>query len=155
MRLKASRTFAHRSGPRMAARTLASAILVSRQRDGLATGFARSRGGRVRDLPGAAFCNQEGNQPCVNPGPRQLWFLGGQFVEAGEALHPLKGEFELPPKAVEREHIGGREGGGRQRGQQQDILRGLQAARIGGLAAFLGIFQQALPLRLGLFRALE
>src|SRR3954471_1837246 len=114
MRLKALRTFDHRSGPRMAARTLASAILVRRQRDGLAVCLAWSTGGRVRDLPGAAFSNQEGDQPRIDPSLRQFRFLGGQFIEAGKALHAFEGEFELPAKAVECEHVGGRESGSRQ-----------------------------------------
>ena len=47
----------------MAARTLARVIFMSRQRDGLAAGMAGSRGGRVRDLPGALFGHEDGDQP--------------------------------------------------------------------------------------------
>src|SRR5713226_5377441 len=64
---------------RMVSRIAVRIILVMRQREGLGAGylldvgFAGSKGGRVRDLPGNLFCDQEGNQPGVFPG---LWSAG-------------------------------------------------------------------------------
>ena len=107
MRMKASRIIGHRKVPRMAARMLARAILVRRQRDGLAAWLAGAGGGRVRDLPGTLFGDQEDNQSCVDPSSCEIGLLGSQFVEAGEALHPFEGEFDLPAEAIEREHVGG------------------------------------------------
>ncbi len=97
---------------------LVRTIFMTRQRDGLATGFAGSKGGRVRDLPGNSFGNQDGDQPGIDPGSRQFWAFGWQRIEAGEAFHPFKGEFDLPAQTIEGEHIDGRECGGRQRGEQ-------------------------------------
>ena len=48
---------------------------------------------------------------------------------------------------------GGRSAGG-QRGQQKNVLNRLQTARVGLLAAFLGVFEQALLLGFRLFRVL-
>ena len=50
-------------------------------------------------MPGIAFCNKEGNQPGVEPGLRELGFLGGEIIKAGNALHALEGQFDLPAKA--------------------------------------------------------
>src|SRR5580693_4448839 len=101
--------------PRMVSRIAARASLVMRQREGLGAalvldaGLAGSTGGRVRDLPGNLFCDQEGNQPCVEPGLCERWVFGCEFVKAGEALHSLEGEFDLPAKPVDREHVARRE----------------------------------------------
>src|SRR5882757_10971890 len=138
----------------MAARMLTRAIFMRRQLEGLAVGFSVSRGGRVRDFPGNLFSEQGHNQSCVNPRLCELWVLGWQSGEAGKALHPLEGEFDLPAKAIEGEHVGSREGVGRQRGEDEDVLRRLETARIGLLAALLGVLQQALLLRLRLFGVL-
>src|SRR2546422_6002911 len=138
----------------MAARVLARAIFMRRQRDGLAAGFVGSRGGRVRDLPGHLFSKQDHDQSCVNPRLCEFWLLGWQPGETGEALHPLEGEFDLPAKTIEGEHVGRRESVGRQRGEDEDVLRRLETARIGLLAALLGVLQQALLLSLRLFGVL-
>ena len=124
---------------------------MSRQRDGLGAGIAGSRGGRVRDLPGALFGHEDGDQPCIDPGTCKIGFLGWQFVEAGEALHPLESQFDLPAQAIEGEHVSRRESVGRQRGEEEDVVRRFETARVGLLAAFLGILQQALLLGQRLF----
>src|SRR5258707_12453043 len=118
----------HRSGPRMAARIVARAIFMRRQRDGLGTGVAVSRGGRVRDLPGNLFSDDGDDQPCVDPRSRQLWLLGRQHVEAGQALEPFERQLNLPAKAIEGEDVGRREGGGRQRGKKKNVLRRFETA---------------------------
>ena len=88
---------------------MASAIFMRRQRDGLA-GVALSRGERVRDLPGNLFGDDSDDQPCVDPCTRKLRVLGGQRVEAGQALEPLERELDLPAEAIESEDVGRREG---------------------------------------------
>src|SRR5215211_5314338 len=154
MRVSARRMICHRNGPRMAASRLARASLERRHRDGLAALRFVSRGGRVRDLPGAPFGDQEDDQPCVDPCASKFWLLGCQCIEAGKALHPLEGEFELPAEAIEREHIGRREDAGRQRREEQDVLGGLQTARVELLAALLGFLEKTSVLGFHLLRAL-
>src|SRR5882672_4818561 len=114
MWVKALRMFCQDQGPRMADRMLANAILVRRQRDGLAVGFdgpaagfgasaggvVGSTGGRVRELPGVLFGDQEDDQPGVDPGLRELRFLSRQLIEPGQAFHALEGQFELPAEAI-------------------------------------------------------
>src|SRR5215470_9638591 len=91
---------------RMVWRIAARAILVIRQREGLevgclpdvgfaGAGFAGSKGGRVRDLPGNLFCDQESNQPGEYPGLRERWVFCCEFVQSGKALHSLEGKFDL------------------------------------------------------------
>src|SRR5512144_1512684 len=98
----------HRSLPRMLSRTAAKAIFRTRQREGLGASLgldAGFRGGGFRDVPGIAFSYQEGSQLGVDPGLCELGFLGGEFIKAGDALHSLEGKFDLPAKAVDREHV--------------------------------------------------
>ena len=106
----------------MAAQMVASASFMRRHRDGLAGGFAGSRGGRVRDLPGNLFGDDGDDQPCVDPRSRQLRLLGRQHVEAGQALEPFERQLDLPAKAIEGEDVGWREGVGRQRGQEPTAI---------------------------------
>src|SRR5712692_12024420 len=127
---------------------------MRRQRDGLAAGLVGFTGGSVRDLPGNLFSKQDHNQPCVNPRLCEFRLLGWQSGKTGEALHPFEGEFDLPAKAIEGEHVRGGEGVGRQRGEEEDVLRRLETAWVGLLAALLGVLQQALLLSLRLFRVL-
>src|ERR1700692_3841941 len=131
--MKRLRTICQQSGPRMAAQTVARAIFMRRQRDGLAggvvaSGVVESRGGRVRDLPGNLFSDYGDDQPCVDPRSRKLRVLGRQLVEAGQALEPFERQLDLPAKAIEGEDVGRREDGGRQRGQQKNVLRRLKTA---------------------------
>src|SRR5689334_939659 len=144
----------HESGPRMTARMVASAIFMRRQRDGLAAGVVVSRGGRVRDLPGDPLSDEGHDQPGVDPCSRKLRVLGRQLVEAGQAFEPFERQFDLPAKAIEGEDVGGWEDGGWQRGQEENVLRRLQTARIGLLAALFGVLEQTLLLGLRLFRVL-
>src|SRR3981189_675503 len=113
----------------MAAQMVARAIFMRRQRDGLAGGVTWSRGGRVRDLPGNLFSDDGDDQPCVDPCSREFRFLGRQQVEASQALEPFERQFELPAKAIEGEDVGRREDGGRQRGEEKNVLRRLETAR--------------------------
>src|SRR5712691_10679553 len=110
----------------MAAWMLARAIFMTRQRDGLATGFVGSKGGRVRDLPGNPFSEENRDQPCVDPRSCEFRFLGWQRGKAGEALHPFKGEFDLPAKTIEGEHVGRRERVGWQRSEEENVVRRLE-----------------------------
>jgi hypothetical protein len=141
-------------------RIAARAILVMRQREGLAAQFlfdaggAGSTGGSVRDLPGDLFCDQEGNQPCVDPRLCERWFSGCEFVEAGKALHSLEGELDLPAKAVDREHVASRERIRRKRGREHDLFGRFETAWIDLGAAFLGVLEQAFLLGLRLFGSL-
>jgi len=137
----------------MAARTVARAILTRRQRDGLA-GALWFRGGRVRDLPGNLLSDDGDDQPCVDPCSCEFRFLGRQLVEPSQAFEPLEGHLDLPAKAIEHEDVGRREGVGGQRGEQKNIVGCLETARVGLLAALLGILAQALALSLRLFRVL-
>src|ERR1700724_3522565 len=89
----------------MAARMVARAIFMRRQRDGLAD-VVGSRGGRVRDLPGDLFGDDGDDQPCVDPCSRELRLFGRQRVEAGQALEPFERQFNLPAKAIEGEDAG-------------------------------------------------
>src|SRR5258705_6073517 len=148
------RSVCHWSGPRMAAQMVARANFMRRQRDGVAGGVVWSRGGRVRDLPGNLFGDDGDDQPCVDPRSRELMLLGRQHVEAGQALEPFERQLDLPAKAIEGEDVGWREGVGRQRGQEKDILRRLKTAEVWLLAALLGILEQALLLGRHLFRVL-
>ena len=127
---------------------------MRRQRDGLAADFVGFRGGRFRDLPGDLFSKQGHDQSCVDPCSCEFRLLGWQPRETSETLHPFEGEFDLPAKAVEGEHIGSGEGVGRQRGEEEDVLCRVETARIGLLAALLGVLQQALLLSLRVFRVL-
>jgi len=108
----------------MVSRIAARAILVMRQREGLGAapsldaGFVGSRGGRIRDLPGNLFCDQEGNQPGIEPSLCERWVFGCELVKAGEALHSLEGEFDLPAETVDREHVASRERIHRKRGSR-------------------------------------
>src|SRR5271165_2867901 len=138
----------------MAAQTVARAILMRRQRDGLAGGVAESRGGRVRDLPGNLFGDDGDYQPCVDPCSCELGLLGRQPVEAGQALEPFEGQLNLPAKAIEGEDVGRRESVGRRRGKEKNVLRRLKTAWVGLLATLLGVLQQALLLGFRLFRVL-
>src|SRR5882724_7109427 len=138
----------------MAARMVARAIFMRRQRDGLAAGVAWSRGGRVRDLPGNLFGDDGDDQPCVDPCSREFRLLGRQHVEAGQALEPFERQLNLPAKAIEGEDVGRREGGGRQRGKEKNVLRRLETARVGLLGALLGVLEQTLLLGFRLFRVL-
>src|SRR5580704_2337366 len=106
----------------MAAQTVASAIFMRRQRDGLAAVFVGSTGGRVRDLPGNLFGDDGDDQPRVDPCPCELRLLGRQLVETGQALEPFEGQLDLPAKAIEGEDVGWRESVGRQRGQEKNVL---------------------------------
>ena len=115
---------------------LAKAIFMRRQRDGLVGGVVWSRGGRVRDLPGNLFSDDA----------RQRWLLGRQYVEAGQAFEPFERQLDLPAKAIEGEDVSRREGIGRQRGKEKNVLRRLETARVGLLAALLGILEQTLLL---------
>ena len=83
--MKRLQTVCHWSGPRMAARIVANAIFMRRQRDGLAA-VVGARGGRVRDLPGNLFGDDGNDQPCVDPCSCKFGVLGRQFVEAGQAF---------------------------------------------------------------------
>src|SRR5262249_31986901 len=56
----------------------------------------------------------------------------------------------LPAEAIEREDVGRWEGAGRQGAQEKNVLCCLETARVGFLAALLGVFQQALLLGLRL-----
>src|SRR5260370_36384744 len=92
--VKASQMFCHDHLPRMTARKLAKASFVRRQRDGLAVGLAgpvadsgRSTGGRVRDLPGVLFSNQESDQLGVDPSLCKFRVFGRQLVKSGQAVH--------------------------------------------------------------------
>src|SRR3979411_2106339 len=138
----------------MAAQMVARAIFMRRQRDGLAGVVVWSRGGRVRDLPGNLFGDDSDDQPCVDPCSCQLRFFSRQHVEAGQALEPFEGQLNLPAKAIEGEDVGRREGIGRQRGQEKNVLRRLETARVGVLAALLGVLAQTLLLGFRLFRVL-
>ena len=95
----------------MLSRTAARVILVMRHREGLGsafwpdTAFASSTGERFRDLPGGLFCDQEGNQPRVDPGLRKLRLLGCELVQIGEAFHSLEGKFDLPAEAIDCQHV--------------------------------------------------
>src|ERR1700685_926082 len=117
-------------------------------------GVGGSTGGRVRDLPGILFGDQEDDQPGVDPGLRECRFLSRQLIEPGQDFQALEGQCELPAEAIKREHVGGREGAGRQGRQQQDVMGGLKTARIGRLAALLGVLDQALFFGLRLLVAL-
>ncbi len=136
------------------------AILVRCQREGLggaflfAAGFAGSKGGRVRDLPGNMFCEQEDNQPGVNPRLRERWVLGREFVEPGKAFHALEGEFDLPAETVDRKNVCRREYIGRERGHEHDVLGRFETAWIDVGAAFLGVLKQAFLFGLRLFGGL-
>jgi hypothetical protein len=76
----------------MVSRIAVRIILVMRQREGLGAGclldggFAGSKGGRVRDLPGNLFCDQEGNQPGVYPGLCERWVFGSEFIKPSKAF---------------------------------------------------------------------
>ena len=135
----------------MAAQMMARAIFMRRQRDGLAgvvveSGVVWSRGGRVRDLPGNLLCDDGDDQPCVNPCSREFGLFGRQRVEAGQALEPFERQFDLPAKAIEGEDVGRWEDGHRQRSKQKNVLGRLETARVGLLAALLGVLEQALLL---------
>ena len=82
----------------MAAQTVARAIFMRRQRDGLAGGVVGSRGGRVRDLPGNLFGDDGDDQPYVDPCSCEFGLLGWQHVEAGQALEPFEGQLDLPAR---------------------------------------------------------
>src|SRR5712691_66907 len=138
----------------MAARMLARAIFMRRQRDGLADGFVGVRGGRFRDLPGDLFSKQGSDQSRVDPRLCEFGLLSGQPGEASEALHPFKGKFDLPAEAIKGEHVSSRESLCRQRSQEEDVLRRLETARVEFLAALLGGLEQALLLGFRLFRVL-
>src|SRR5260370_4156839 len=132
---------------------MARFIFMRRQRDGLAgvvveSGVVWSRGGRGRDLPGNLFSDDGDDQPCVDPCSRELRLLGRQHVEAGQALEPFERQLNLPAKAIEGEDVGRREGGGRQRGKKKNVLRRFETARVGLLAALLGVLEQPLLLSL-------
>src|ERR1700742_1407816 len=153
--MKRLQTVCHWSGPRIAARTVANAIFMRRQRDGLAAGVvAVSRGGRVRDLPGNLFSDDGNDQPCVYPCARELRILGRQHVEASQAFESLERQLDLPTKAIEGEDVGRRENGRRQRGQEENVLRSLETARVRLLATLLGVLEQALLLGFRLYRVL-
>ena len=119
----------------MAAQMVARAIFMRRQRDGVAGGVVESRGGRVRDLPGNLFGDDGDDQPCVDPGSRELRLLGRQHIEAGQTLEPFEGQLNLPAKAIENEDVGRREAVGRQRGKEKNVLRRLETTRVGLPAA--------------------
>src|SRR5437870_1639842 len=138
----------------MAAPTEARAIFMRRQRDGLTAGVVGSRGGRFRDLPGNLFGDDGDDQPCVDPCSCELRLLGRQLIEAGQALEPFEGQLDLPAKAIEGEDVSRRESLDRQRGQEKNVLRRLETARIGLLAALLGVLEQTLLLGFRLFRVL-
>src|SRR5882757_1793620 len=144
----------HWSGPRMAAQMEAKAIFMRRQREGLAGGAVWSRGGRVRDLPGNLFGDDGDDQPCVDPCSREFGLLGRQRVEAGQAFEPFEGQLNLPAKAIKGEDVGRREDGSRQRGKEKNVLRRLETARVGLLAALLGLLEQTFLLGFRLFRLL-
>ena len=112
-------------------------------------------GGRVRDLPGNLFCDQEGNEPGVNPRLCERGVSGCEFVEAGQALHALEGEFDLPAKAINREHVASRERIRRKRGHEHDVSGRFEAAWVDLGAAFLGVLEQAFLLGLRLFGVLR
>src|SRR5216683_2240791 len=138
----------------MAAQMVAKAIFMRRQRDGLAGVVVWSRGGRVRDLPGNLFGDDSDDQPCVDPCSCELRLFGRQHVEAGQALEPFERQLNLPAKAIEGEDVGRREGVGRQRGKEMNVLRRLETALVGLLAALLGVLQQTSQLGLCLLRVL-
>ena len=125
MDLIAPRMVAHDIDPRMAAATVARAILTRRHRDGLAADFVRRTGGRVRELPGNLFSDDGDDQPCVNPCPCECRLFGRELVETGQAFKSLEGELDLPTKAIEGEEIGRRESIDGQRGQQKNVVGGL------------------------------
>src|SRR6266851_3078199 len=134
-----------RGRARMVSRIAVRIILVMRQREGLGAGclldvgFAGSKGGRVRDLPGNLFCDQEGNQPGVYPGLCERWVFGSEFIKPGKALHSLEGEFDLPAETVDRKHIASREHIRRKRGHEHDVLGRFKTAWIDLGAAFAGV----------------
>src|SRR5882672_11111390 len=138
----------------MAAQMVARAIFMRRQRDGVAGGSVWSRGGRVRDLPGNLFSDDGDDQPCVDPRSREFRLLGRQHVEAGQALEPLERQLDLPAKAIEREDVGWREGGGRQRRKEQNVLRRFETARVRLLATFPGVLEQTFLFGFRLIRVL-
>ena len=78
----------------MAAQTVARAIFMRRQRDGLAGGLAggvvESRGGRVRDLPGNLFSDDGDDQPCVDPCSCEFGLLAGSMSRPAKLLNRLK-----------------------------------------------------------------
>ena len=122
----------------MAAQIMARAIFMRRQREGLAGGgVVESRGGRVRDLPGNLFGDDGDDQPCVDPCSCELRLFGRQRVEAGQAFESFEGQLNLPAKAIEGEDVGRRKGVDRQRGQEKNVVRRLETARVGLLAALL------------------
>jgi hypothetical protein len=82
-------------------------------------------------LPGDLFGDNSDNQPCVDPCSRELGLLGRQHVETGQALEPFERQLDLPAKAIEDEDVGRRKGIGRQRGQEKNVLRRLETARVG------------------------
>src|SRR5260370_18552355 len=131
----------------MAAQMVARAIFMRRQRDGLADIVVWSRGGRVRDLPGNLFGDDSDDQPCVDPCSCEFRLFGWQNVEAGQALEPFEGQLNLPAKAIEGEDVGRRKDVGRQRGQEKNVLRRLETARVGLLAALLVALQATLQVR--------
>src|SRR5438309_1216145 len=151
MMVKVSRMVCQDHVPRINDLMFSSASLVRRQRDGLATGLGGPAsgvvgctGGRFRDLPGILFCNQEDDELGEDPGLREFRFLGLQLVKASQTFHALEGQFDLPAKAVNREHVGEWEGVSRQGSQKQDVMCSLKASRVDLLAFSAGLFDQAL-----------
>src|ERR1700722_16955222 len=138
----------------MAAQIMARAIFMRRQRDGLAGGVAESRGGGARDLPGNLFGEDGADQPCIDPCSCEFGLFGWQRVEAGQALESFEGQLNLPAKAIEGEDVSRREDVGRQRGQEKNVLRRFETARVGLLAALLGVLEQTLQLGFRLLRVL-
>ena len=104
------------------------------------------QGEEYDNLLGNLFFEDSDDQTCVDTCPCQRRLFGWQLVEPGQAFEPLESEFDLITKEIEGEDIDGRESIGEQRGQQKNVLGCLQAAGVGLLAAFLGVFEQEFAL---------
>jgi len=127
---------------------------MSRQRDGVAAGFAGSRGGRLRGVPGKAFGEEEGDQLGVDPSSGEARRFGGQGVEVGDTFHALEGELDLPAKAVEVEDVVRGEGCDGQGGEEENKVGGFKAARVRFAATLLGFLEQPTLFGLCLMRLL-
>jgi len=96
-----------------------------------------SRGGRIQELLGDVFDEQGEQQVGIEPTSRQLGLLGRQAVDVQQALEPFGEQFDLPAQPVDGDDHRGWIGRAIQRGDEQQIVGGIERLAADAIALAL------------------
>src|SRR4029450_4835789 len=139
-RQRCRRTFAvweRVSGGQMAARRALARRQVRRQREGWPLAL-RSPGGRFGQFARAVIDQQGKKKMTGYPCSSQSRIFGWQPVEVEDRFQSLEGQLDLPSHAIEGGEQVRWEGGGIERGDEDQVLGGLKGAGIGAVLVLSG-----------------